>query len=358
MKYLIVGDVHFSTYSSIVRKMGHDYSKRLENCLNSLNWVEQTAEEYYCDEIIYLGDFFDKAELTAQELTALKEVQWGKAIKHTLIVGNHEMGSADLSYSSAHILNLLPNFEVISRPTLRIGFGHRILFLPYILESDREPLSKYFSDNRDGYFETQEVKTNIIISHNDLKGIQYGSFESKEGFDLKEIESNCELFINGHLHNGCWVSNKILNLGNLTGQNFSEDAQKYSHQVVILDTMADRVVGNLSTTFIENPYAFNFYKFEVKNSRDIACILEIIKTNAVLSIKCQDMLVNELRNSLEGCSKVKDYRIVTIPTEVEVETDRIQELTAVDHIKQFKEYILSKLENSEGLLKELQELGQ
>ena len=62
MRVLIVGDVHWSSYSSIIRKRGTEYSKRLENCINSINWVEEKAEEYKCDKVIYLGDLFDQAE--------------------------------------------------------------------------------------------------------------------------------------------------------------------------------------------------------------------------------------------------------------------------------------------------------
>ena len=70
-KILICGDIHFSTYSSILRKRGEFYSERLENLLWSINWVEKTAEDNKCNRIIYLGDFFDKASLDSEELTAL-----------------------------------------------------------------------------------------------------------------------------------------------------------------------------------------------------------------------------------------------------------------------------------------------
>ena len=63
-----------------------------------------------------------------------------------------------------------------------------------------------------------------------------GPFISKTGFTIEDIENNCDLFINGHLHNGMKITNKIINLVNLTGQNFSEDALRYEHKIMILDT--------------------------------------------------------------------------------------------------------------------------
>ena len=48
---------------------------------------------------------------------------------------------------------------------------------------------------------TCEVKNRIILSHNDLAGLQLGKYISKTGFDINDIDKNCALFINGHLHN-------------------------------------------------------------------------------------------------------------------------------------------------------------
>ena len=78
MKVLIIGDIHFSQYSSIIRKRGEFYSERLENLLWSINWVEKQAEENKVDKIIYLGDFFDRSDLNAEELTAFRDIRWAK----------------------------------------------------------------------------------------------------------------------------------------------------------------------------------------------------------------------------------------------------------------------------------------
>ena len=45
MKILCFTDNHFCEKSSIITKYGAKYTLRLENQLNSLNWVEQTAKK-------------------------------------------------------------------------------------------------------------------------------------------------------------------------------------------------------------------------------------------------------------------------------------------------------------------------
>ena len=67
MRYLIYTDVHWCTYSSIIRSRGETYSKRIENLITSINWAENLALEKGCNEIICLGDFFDKPDLTSEE---------------------------------------------------------------------------------------------------------------------------------------------------------------------------------------------------------------------------------------------------------------------------------------------------
>ena len=350
-RILIVGDVHWSSYASIIRKRGTDYSKRLENCINSVNWVEGVAEEYKCDKVIYLGDFFDKAELNSEEITALKEVQWSET-PHQILVGNHELGSANGQYNTTRLFNLLPNFEVIDKPKVDVGFGYYFLYLPYIFEKDRKTISEYFNSsfNRNE-FVTQEVKNIFIFSHNDLKGVNYGIFESKEGFGVDDICNNCAVCFNGHIHNnGEIVEDKLINVGNLTGQNFNEDGTKYHHRIYILDINGSdyRVYQTV------NPYAYMFYKFEINTEQDINNLK--FEPHAIVSIKCIEHLVPRLREVLENNPDIEEYRIITVIENKEVPEEEFNQLSSKDHLQQFRDYIIEKLGTGENIIKELQEV--
>lgn len=339
MKILIAGDIHFSQYSSILRRRGTYFSKRLENCINSVNWVEQTAEEERCDRIIYLGDFFDRADLNAEEISALKEIQWSDIPKQ-LIVGNHELGSSNGEYNTAQVLDLLPNFEIISSPKAERVEDNYLLFLPYIFEGDRKAFNEYL---------TQNVSSShlYVFSHNDIKGINYGAFISKEGFDLDELV-NCDYFFNGHIHNGQKLTSKVINVGNLTGQNFNEDAFKYTHNIYVLDTGSNVIESHT------NPYAYNFYKIEINDTLDISKLSFL--AHAVVSAKCKESLVPLLKEFLEKNSHVDDFRIVTVVEMKSPEEEEIPQFISKDHLAQFRDYIVEKLGTSEYVLKELQEV--
>ena len=342
MKICIFTDNHWSQYSSIVRRRGSNFSERLENQIVSLNWVVDQAERNDCDRILCLGDFFDKETLNSEEITALNKVNlFHTDIPSYFLVGNHETGSNNMQQSSVHAMLLSNNNKVIDTPhTETISNGEiELCYLPYTVESNRKPLSEVFGEKK--------ATKRFILSHNDIAGIQYGAYKSQLGYTIDDIEHNCDMFINGHLHNGEMVTRKIMNLGNLTGQNFSEDAFKYSHNIVILDT---------DTSFmrlIENPYAFNFYKIE----NDIETALENIKNNAVVTVKINEKDLVKTKELLSQCGKVIEYRIILDNEVRNVEENRKEDLS-IDHLQKFKEFVFETIGTTDTVKEDLEQVCQ
>lgn len=356
MKILVVGDVHWSQYSSILRKRGEKYSYRLENLIQSVDWAEELADETDCELTVYLGDFFDRADINSEELSALREVSWNN-LPHYFLVGNHEAGRGDLLYNSADVFGIA-NFKVVASVAQQYTIYHsdcQLCFLPYVLEENRKPLSEYFSW-------VNGIKQRIVFSHNDIKGFAMGNFISQEGFDIVDIDKNCDLYLNGHLHNGGRVSEKIINVGNLTGQNFSEDAFKYDHSVIVLDT------DNLTCAVYENPYALNFYKLDFTENSDIDYINKTsmkMKSNCVATIKCKEEDVDYIRKRFDpnhrddlipyNCNMVETRIIVQSNINdkpINTESENIH----INHLEQFSNYMIEYLGRSEILEYELQKV--
>lgn len=345
MKICLYADNHYSQYSSIVRKRGNRYSHRLENQIASLDWVESLAAYTGCDEIVCLGDFFDKSQLNSEEITALQEITFDSNIMHTFIVGNHEM--LGNYFSSAHLFTLSNNFQVVDQVMCKHSGKSIIYYIPYILECNREELSKYFIADNKG-------KQIIVLTHNDIKGIQMGQFVSKEGFDIDDISQNCDLFINGHLHNGQAVTNKIINLGNLTGQNFSEDASRWAHCAAVLDT------ETLHIDYYENPCAYNFYKMNLTLvNRDVGiAAIDKLKNNAVVTAKVYEKDYDYFKAYFNECAdKIEAFKLIIESEEVvNSSDDSIEDLLSIDHIEQFKVFCSEQLGNSDIVLQELAEV--
>jgi DNA repair exonuclease SbcCD nuclease subunit len=345
MKILLFADLHMCPRASIINKWGAKYPSRLENCIASVNWVERTAEELNCDYIISLGDFFDKPDLTSETITACNEIKWSN-IMHYSIVGNHDASTSSLVFNSVNSF-LADRHQIITEPNILFLDDCDICFLPYITECDRKPLDQYFLDKNNKPINTS--KPRVILSHNDISGIQMGPVVSRTGFTVEEIEANCDLFINGHLHNGQVISEKVINLGNLTGKDFGEDAFKYSHCAAVLDT------DTMTLTYIENPYAYNFYKIQIETERDLL-LLDSLKPQAIVSLKCESTLVEAAKRRLvELQDKIIESRIILVKKYEETTENADLDLT-VDHLARFIECCKANIEGTNLLDEELGEI--
>ena len=341
MKILFFTDLHMCPRASIISKWGLKYPSRLENCIESVNWLERTAEATGCDYILSLGDFFDKPDLSSETITACNDIKWSE-IMHYSIVGNHDASTSSLIFNSTNSL-LRDRHVIITEPQILPLVDCTICFLPYVVECDRKPLSDYFKN-------VDTTKPRIIVSHNDINGIQLGPVVSKTGFTVEEIEANCDLFINGHLHNGQAITNKIINLGNLTGKDFGEDAAKYTHNIVILDT------ETLKLSFVENPFAYNFYKLQVDAEPDLA-LFDNLKHNAVVSVKCDSNLVEATKSKLAEKDNIIESRIIVTKKYEDSDDDDATEIDlSVDHLSKFIECCKANIEDTALLDEEIAEI--
>ena len=339
MKICCFGDTHWSEYSSILRSMGEKYSTRLENLIKSVNWVFDIALEKKCDMIIGLGDFFDRESLNSREITALNEIDFSKVnVPMYFITGNHEISSGNLFYSSSTIFNVLGDkYHCIKEPVSIPIENVDICFLPYVLENNRKAVSDYFSNTN---------RKRIIFSHNDIAGVQMGKFKSISGFSIDDIENNCDLFVNGHLHNGESITRKIINLGNLTGQNFSEDASKYAHTIALIDT------NTLNIEYIENPLALNFYKIDLT---DIYSSLNKnnFKSNSVVSITCLEDNYDEIKRQVNSNKNIIASRISVSRDFSDISIVDTIPINVSNHLDRFRQYVLENIGSSDDILDEL-----
>lgn len=318
MRILLYTDVHWSTTTSIIRQRGEKYSLRLELLIKSMNWAENLATRLGCEEVICAGDFFDKSTLNDEEISALSEIKWCDA-QHTFIVGNHESGKSMLQFNTTNALSGHDNIHVISKQGCSSIYGRtQVHFVPYIVESDRQNLDRYICKE-------PICDKHIIISHNDIQGINYGGFESKVGFTIDEIERNCSLYLNGHLHNGERVSKKIFNMGSLSAHNFTNDSNKYEYGCWVVDT------DTLELEFYENPFSLKFYKFEIDNDKAASSFVDFLSVKrdlSVIAVKCKSNVIERVATALKqakSTNRLLDYKLTMVS----------EDAKAVDHIDDF-----------------------
>lgn len=362
---LLYTDNHFCSTSSIVRKRGNKYTLRLENQLQTMNWLVSIAQEYNCTDMVCLGDFFNSNSLNAEEISCLSELEF-QGIPQHFIVGNHEMGNATLDYTSVHSFLINKQCEVYNKPAI-IGIGNSLIYiLPYELEVNRKTsIMEYFP-----HIEIpKNIKYKVLLTHNDISGINVGNFITKDGFSKEDLSSNFDLVINGHIHNQQWVCKNVLNLGNITGQNFSEDCIKFKHQCMIIDC------DTLEYKLITNPYSLNFCKLDFtgknKNIDYINTISQKLGNNCVLSIKVDPQDFYYVKHRFDpdseedpyvprNCNVLQARVIVENTTTLRQDTKVGQSVESLhlNHLQEFENYVLQEIGNDSIIKSELQAVLQ
>lgn len=129
MKILVFSDIHVDAH----KKSG----ERLEDCLKTLEWVFQTAENRNIENIVFVGDLYhdrQKINVFAYQKTFeifLKYLE--NSTKNVyLLLGNHDLWFYERwDISSVVPLKAIRGVTVVDRPcTLEVA-GHPLSFLPY-----------------------------------------------------------------------------------------------------------------------------------------------------------------------------------------------------------------------------------
>ena len=307
-----------------------------------MNYIERFAKENGCNELICCGDFYDKPSISCEEMTALQEIEFS-GLDHTFLVGNHESNVGSLDFSSTKFFESIKS-QVIDKPlTRQVNSKVNFTFIPYMY-GNVPSLSEFIKD---------KSKKNVVFAHQEIAGIHYGKVVSQSGFEIEDIKNNCTLFLDGHLHNNMNIERSIVIIGNLTGQNFNEDATRYSHLFYILTVEDD---GTIILESYENPHAFNFYKIRIEKESDLK-VLDNLKNNAVLSVVCNSEWVDTVNDKLKSLNNVSGYRVSIIYVNDSYDNETSELLNNDNYIKQFIDFAQLKLPYSPALVDELSRFG-
>lgn len=317
-KILFCTDNHLCPKSSVISGRGEKFSDRLENQIECIRWVDSFGLP-----VIHLGDFMNNSTILAEDQFCIDELK--PYIKEWVFLrGNHE-------YSG--------NFDVLGAlggtcirvPTEANLGGLKTLFLPF--NSEEKDIQGHYD---------------LILGHIGLEGIPFGA----KGFKPELIENSCEIFLNGHLHNRHKIGFNKWNMGSLTAQNFSDDCLEYRKGIVILDT------EKRSLEFIENPYAYNFYKFTweeyLRKYKDTAVGEAIRGSHSCISMSCK---AGDKAKIIDYGEFSKVYYL-RISEEIKPLTtkEEVKLPEQIDHLQKFRSSFIERAGESELVLSELGEV--
>lgn len=241
-KIVLWADVHFCKRESLVENR-YPFLKR------SIEWADAIDGDLHFD----LGDFFNTSHLSAEDVAVLDSIKF----KHSwhCIAGNHEQDGTN------SLLHYFRDFHTVyEKPKLvkfdGVGF---VLFIPFT--KSPIPLDVLLKDLPDG-------EQALVVSHCEFVGM-FGT-EEGAGYSVEEINNNpkIKMWFNGHYHQRMKLSEKVVIVGNLCGQNFTQNFNP--HGVCIYDTETN------THEFISNPYALVFGKMDTSN-QDCVRIRKLIE---------------------------------------------------------------------------------
>lgn len=231
-KIVVTADIHFCKRESLVEN-------RYDHLVRSISWADNIPADLHFD----LGDFFNTSHLSAEDVAVLDTIKFKN--EWHCITGNHEQDGTN------SLLKYFRDIHVVyEKPQLK-NFGKDIgwvLFIPYTkTPTSLDELLKKLPQG-------EQV---LVCSHCDFVGM-FGT-EGGAGYHLDDIKANkrIKLWLNGHYHQRMFLNEKTVVVGNLCGQNFTQNFDP--HGALIYDTVTNEY------TFEENPYALMFGKMDTSD---------------------------------------------------------------------------------------------
>jgi DNA repair exonuclease SbcCD nuclease subunit len=244
-KALITADLHMHSHKGSI--------DRLQDCLNTLNWIFETAESRGVKHIFFLGDLFHEQGkidvlnyLRTFEVFMRHMIDDAKDIDVYLLLGNHDMYyKQKWDVNSIKPLTAIPRVNIVDKPcTLEIG-GRAIDWLPHIanpLQSLEELKKNHKTSLLLGHLAVSGaslnvyygVKSDVIVEYdNDMKSVDGNTF------------SDWELTLLGHYHGQQKLcGGKVEYVGSPLQLSFGEAFQQKHVIILDLDTLEKEYVEN------------------------------------------------------------------------------------------------------------------
>lgn len=242
-KILLFSDLHIHSHKGLM--------SRLEDCLQVLEWVFQTAKKKGVKTVVFAGDLFQdrqKIHIISYEKAFRLIRQYCSDLNLFLLVGNHDMWyNEKWDCTSVGPLEAIQNVKVIAQPcSIDVCDDCTMDFLPYT-KNPVEDVKAYFSK-----------KNRILISHVALDGAQLNAIHNTRAEISVEHEGDMvkvgidtfkgwERVFLGHYHGSQKMNDVVEYIGSPLELSFGEAFQQ--KHIIILDT------DTLETEYVINDFS-------------------------------------------------------------------------------------------------------
>lgn len=288
-RFLIFSDLHIHNH-------GNDW-RRVDDALNVLDWVKETALEKDINKIFFLGDWFHVRgyaypSILARTYHKLMEFK-DAGLELMLLVGNHDMPyKSTTKHNSLTVYNSI--FPIIEQPMVFEGEDHDFFLLPYVENPTQLnwAINQIVSRGQGEYASANGTivrrsnhspspKKRVLLAHLDIKDALYHTnVESTHGVDAGSLADQFDLVISGHYHIPQQVKDNVWYVGSPYQHNFGEAGQDKG-LMIFEDGELSYVQNDFSPRFIyvnhdkiDERITGNYVKIEANSADNIAALRE------------------------------------------------------------------------------------
>ncbi len=240
---LLFSDLHIHTHKNS--------QQRLQDCLDVLHWVFQTARERNIHNIVFGGDLFQdrqRISVLTYHLT-YKIISQFPDLNIWLLLGNHDLWYYEKTdISSVVPIGALSHVTVIDQPCTHNIAGLDIDFLPFT-HNPVAVISENFANKSKVL--VGHVAVDEAFLHHKVKAEVSVEFDNEMVKVNKEIFQGYNRVFLGHYHCEQRLDNVVEYIGSTLQLNFGEAFQK--KHVIVLDT------ETLEREYIENTFSPRHY---------------------------------------------------------------------------------------------------
>lgn len=296
-KILFFSDIHIHSHKNSLQ--------RLQDCLDVLRWVFQTARDRGIKEVVFLGDLFhDRQKIQVIAYHNAFDIFWEyRDLNVYLLLGNHDLWFYDKwDISSVTPLMGLPNVDVISKPCTKEIGSTSIDFLPFT----HDPISNIKTDfkNKSKILCAHLAVDDAILNklHNTKSEV---SIENEKDVIkvTKDIFDGWQKVFLGHYHCAQKLDSVVEYIGSPLELSFNEAFQEKHVIILDTDTFEQKYVVNdfspkhliiRSNEINTSDLANNFVQIQVEDVESVK-ILDIRQT-ILESVKVKSLEFKELKN--------------------------------------------------------------
>jgi len=192
---LVTADLHASNRLPYAKPIGDGVTDRLQDLMELIGRINETAKSYRVDASFVLGDTFDRSLVDAVTLTHTAKALSATPVPLYIMAGNHDANSIRGGRFTVEAFGAIEHERL---NYLSEGFSPRpwlnFIPIPFMTVSEAEVKIKAAKKLRD------KKAINVLLFHNSVLGCDHLEWTCDDGLEAMMLTTGFDYALGGHFH--------------------------------------------------------------------------------------------------------------------------------------------------------------